>query len=230
MTDAVGTSQFPKSTVAADSHTAGPSKARRRLILAAGAALPSIYTLASGAQTAVASHLTCVARQQTMPGGTPGAVGDVPGRQPIIPGGTPGPVGDGVVRRFTETPDDWYRAPVNVGEYDGTPAYCVTMPQSACADFAADWSAVANPKTPLLGRGVSKARDGSIWIVQGNRVTSSSYVQITNVGSSPQHYGIVYVDQAGTVATLDPNRAFNLTPVHTSCWTSVLGARVSRLG
>ena len=67
MTDATGTPLVPESSVAAESRTAGPSKARRRLILAAGAALPSIYTLSSGAQMAVASTMVCLSKQGTAP-------------------------------------------------------------------------------------------------------------------------------------------------------------------
>ena len=37
----------------------GPQTARRRLMLGAAAALPSVYTLTSGAQTAVASTVRC---------------------------------------------------------------------------------------------------------------------------------------------------------------------------
>jgi hypothetical protein len=197
MNDAAGTSRFPDSIAGADSRSGGPSRVRRRLILAAGAALPSVYTLASGAQTAIASHLTCAAKEPTIP-----------------------------PARFTDAPDSWYRAPVSVGDYDGTPAHCVTMPQAACAD-----PAIATPKTPLAEPGAKNARDGSVWIIQGNRVISNPHVPITNVTPVPRRYGIVYVDQAGTVATLDPNGATNLTPVHTSCWASVvLGGRLSRLG
>lgn len=200
MTDATGTPQVPESSVAAKSRTAGPSKARRRLILAAGAALPSIYTLSSGAQTAVASNLACLAKQGTAPA------------------------------RFTSTPtaDNWLRAPVNVGEYDGTPANCVTSPQSACMDPASNWrgSNSLSPGVPAA----TNAQRGSIWIVQGNRVISSPSVPITNVDPGRKHYGLVYVDQAGTVSTLDPNGKLELSPLTMSCWASAIVGRTSKLG
>jgi hypothetical protein len=199
MTDATGTPQVPESSVAAESRTAGPSKARRRLILAAGAALPSIYTLSSGAQTAIASTMVCIAKQ-----------------------GTPPP-------RFTSKPDNWVRSPVKVGDYDGTPADCVTTPQSTCADrVRLGWRDGDNP--PLDEPGAGKARDGSVWIVQGNRVISSPNVQIANVGPVPRHYGLVYVDQGGTVSTLDPDGALQLTPMTTSCWASTMAGRGFKLG
>lgn len=200
MTDATGTPLVPESSVAAESRTAGPSKARRRLILAAGAALPSIYTLSSGAQTAVASNLFCRAKL-----GTPPA-------------------------RFTSTPtaDNWLRAPVNVGEYDGTPADCVTSPQSACMDPASNWRG-ANSLSPGVPA-ATNAQRGSIWIVQGNRVVSSPHVPITKVDPGRKHYGLVYVDQEGIVSTLDPNGAVHLTPVTMSCWASGMVGRVSKLG
>jgi hypothetical protein len=201
MTDATGARQAPESSVAAESRTAGPSKARRRFILAAGAALPSIYTLSSGAQIAVASNTVCTLKQQGM-----------------------------VPARFTTTPtaDNWLRAPVNVGEYDGTPADCVTSPQSACMDPASNWrgSNSLSPGPPAA----TNAQRGSIWIVQGNRVVSSPFVPITNVDPSRKHYGLVYVDQAGTVSTLDPNGSLQLIPVTTSCWASVIVGRTSKLG
>ena len=200
MTDATGTPQVPESSVAAESRTASPSKARRRLILAAGAALPSIYTLSSGAQIAIASHPVCHAKQ-----GTPPA-------------------------RFVSTPtaDNWVRAPVNVGEYDGTPADCVMSPQSACMDPASNWrgSNSLSPGVPAA----TNAQRGSVWIVQGNRVISSPFVPITNVDPGRKHYGLVYVDQAGTVSTLDPNGSLQLSPVTMSCWASVMVGRVSKLG
>jgi hypothetical protein len=196
MTDATGMHQVPESTVA-DSRTASPSIARRRLILAAGAALPSIYTLSSGAQTAVASNLVCIAKQGTHP------------------------------PRFTSTADNWVRSPVTVGDYDGTPADCVTSPQSACSDSPSNWRGVANP---LAEPAASEAQRGSVWIVQGNRVVASPGVHITNIDPRRKHYGLVYVDQAGTVSTLDPNGALHLSPATTSCWASVTAGRVSKLG
>jgi hypothetical protein len=199
MTDAAGTRQVPESSVAADSRTASPSKARRRLILAAGAALPSIYTLSSGAQTAIASNMVCLAKQ-----------------------GTPPP-------RFTSQPDNWVRAPVSVGDYDGTPADCVTSPQSACAGpVKLGWREAEN--SPKVEPGTSNAQDGSVWIIQGNRVISSPNVPITNVSPGPRHYGLVYVDQAGTVSTLDPDGALHLSPMTTSCWASTIAGRGFKLG
>ena len=205
MTDATGRPQVPESTVAADSRSAGPSQTRRRLILAAGAVLPSVYTLSSGAQTAAASNLVCLTKQGPPP---------------------PRFTSDGDWVRW---PDGWVRAPVNFGDYDGVPANCVNSPQEACIDPSSGWRNVANSSaTP--DSAVGNAQDGSIWIVQGNRVVSSPRVQITNVNPARKHYGLVYVDQSGTVATLDPAGASHLSPVTTSCWASIMGGRISKLG
>ena|SRR5215471_18712222 len=167
-------------------HSANPSAVRRRLLLAAGAALPSVYTLTSGAQTAVASNLRCW--------GNPGA--------------TP-------PQRFTASDDSWYRSPVYTGQYKGNAAYCVTSPQSACID---------SPMHPDHGA------DGSMWISSGNRITVGPGDNVTNVGPAPSKYGLVYVNNQGTVKTLDPNGNPNLQPLHDSCWTSMLGGRTSMLG
>jgi hypothetical protein len=237
MTDATGTDQVPDSTVtvAAESRGASPSQTRRRLILAAGAALPSVYTLSSGANTAAASNLACLAKQ-----------------------GTPPP-------RFTTDadyarwPDNWVRAPVAYGDYDGIPADCVTTPQSSCSAFTPVGSGGASSPSKSGdassasksggAAGASKfgdasgdfkfgdasgagtdAADGSVWIIQGERHVSNRNVPVRNIKLGRKHYGLVYVDQSGTVATLDPQGTFKLTPVTTSCWASIMGGRISKLG
>ena len=196
MTDASGTPQPREGGVAVDSGVPILSQGRRRFIWAAGAALPSIYTLSSGAQAAIASNLACWAREP----------------QPPPP-------------RFTPTNDNWLRASVFTGEYDGTPAYCVSSRQSDCIGRRLLGLRI-DPNDP----GSDKAPDGSTWIVHGQRVTSSPAVQITKVGVRPSQYGVVYVDQTGTVLTLDPRSTADLHVVSQSCWTSVLGGRISKLG
>lgn len=205
MTDATGAPKASESTVDADLRAESVAKARRRLILAAGAALPSILTLSSGAQAAAASNIVCLAREGTPP---PRFVDD----------------GD-----YARTNDGWLRAPVNFGQYDGTPANCVTSPQSSCIAFSPQRDASSLP-VPPAGGPVTSAEDGSIWMVQGNRMTSSRHTPITNVSLGKKHYGLVYVDQTGTVATLDPNGAPSLHAVTTSCWASMMGGRISKLG
>jgi hypothetical protein len=205
MTDATGTKQVPASTVAADSRSASPSNARRRLLLAAGAVLPSVYTLSSGAGTAAASNVVCLAKQGALPPRFT-TEGDYTGRT-----------------------DGWVRAPVSVGEYDGTPADCVTTPQSGCSDSAPGPSRPSSNSLAPAEASYSKAQDGSVWIVQGNRVISNSHVPITNVNPGRKHYGLVYVDETGTVSTLDPQGKPHLKPVTASCWASISG-HTSKLG
>jgi hypothetical protein len=207
MTDVTGAPKVPETAAGADLRAESTAKARRRLILAAGAALPSVLTLSSGAAQAATSNVVCMARQGTPP---PRFVDD----------------GD-----FARTKDGWLRAPVNFGAYDGTPANCVTSPQSSCIAYAPPRDPNSLPIPSPSGAGpVTNAEDGSVWIVQGNRMTSNVHTPITQVSLGKKHYGLVYVDQTGTVATLDPNGAPSLTAVTTSCWNSIMGNRVSKLG
>jgi len=207
MTDATGKVQVPGSTVAADSRTAGPSKGRRRLILAAGAVLPSVYTLSSGAGTAAASNTVCRAK-----GGTPPARFTSEGD-------------------YVRMPDGWVRAPVDVGEFQGSPADCVSTPQSACADFSSATIARTGPNLSSTTEGTVSSQEGSVWIVRGQRMVSSSHVRIENISPLQKQYGLVYVDQTGTVSTLDPDGGGGgLKPVTASCWASMTGGSKSKLG
>ena len=174
----------PERAVPNISNAGQPSPARRRLILAAGAAIPSVYTLASGAQTAVASNLRCWAHPPSTPA------------------------------RFTPSDDQWLRVHIYKGTYkQETDAYCVSSPQSSCVD------------------GSGNGQPGSIWIDSGtgNRITAD-YQGNKISGATLQPYGLVYVNQDGTITTLDPNGNTSLQPVADSCWTSILGGRVSTLG
>jgi hypothetical protein len=67
-------------------------------------------------------------------------------------------------------------------------------------------------------------------MVQGNRMTSNANTPITHVSLAQKHYGLVYVDETGSVATLDPNGALGLHPTTTSCWASITGGHISKLG
>lgn len=156
---------------------------RRRLLLGATGALPSVLTLSSGAQAAILSHLSCIKPPAQMP------------------------------ERFTPTDDGWVRAQVQVGNYQGMQAYCITTPNSGCVDMA-------NP---------SRAAQGSEWIVGGSPMTSSSLSQV-NVSSGQHAYALVYVDQHGAMTMINPRENTNFVPVADSCWTSVIGGSVSKLG
>ena len=207
MTDAAGKRPVPESTVVADSQPGSPSKARRRLIFAAGAALPSIYTLSSGAQAAVGSQLACLVRQGS-----------------AVP-----PIRFTQDNDYARISDGWLCAPVNFGEYDGTPANCVTSPQYRAWHLRPP-SSNSSP-VPAAGPGPgANAENGSVWMVQGNRMTSNANTPITHVSLAQKHYGLVYVDETGSVATLDPNGALGLHPTTTSCWASITGGHISKLG
>ncbi len=83
------------------------SLARRRLVLGAGAVIPTFYTLSSGAQTAGQS-LTCVQRAALAP--------------------------QQQVARVTSAPDQWYRKPIVSGKKGNTMGYCIMDKQGDCPD------------------------------------------------------------------------------------------------
>jgi hypothetical protein len=193
--------KIPDRTVLNGPNSDHPSAARRRLILAAGAALPSVYTLTSGAQTAAASSLRCLINGTETP-----------------------------PARFTPAEDNWVRAKVYVGKSDdGRAAYCVSAPQNACistldADKGADGSVwiVMDRGVWGVGPGVSQ--------VYGSRVIAGPNTQITNVRRANPAYGTIFVDEQGTFMTLDPNGRQDLRPVAQSCFTSLIGGRTTKLG
>lgn len=113
------------------------------------------------------------------------------------------------------THDEWLRKEVYYGVYDGSPAYCTMEDQAGCVD-------PANP---------GKAAIGSTWMVDGWKVTAGPAEKtITQISSKPQAYALVFVDQQGTIATLDPGSLKNVRPVREACWTSIIGDRASMLG
>jgi hypothetical protein len=128
----------PVQTAQSGTPDAGPSRARRRLLLGA-VAVPSVYTLTSGAQTAAASVLHCVATSGTA---TPAS-------------------------RFTTHADAWTRKQVYMGKYTSDTAYCVTWNQSSCVnalnpDKAADGSVwIHNNVRMVSGPNQTVAKVGS---------------------------------------------------------------------
>jgi hypothetical protein len=76
----------------------------------------------------------------------------------------------------------------------------------------------------------NKAAAGSIWIVNGERIVAGAGIPIEQVSAGSHAYGLVYVDQQGTMATLDPDRSQHLRPVREPCWNSIIGGRISPLG
>ena len=151
----------------------------------AGAVLPSVLTLSSGAAMAAGSTSACLTQTSTS---TPPA-------------------------RFVDTQDKWFRAQVYDGKSGGKAAHCVTTPQNSCID------------------GTGGGNVGSVWIKSdGSRIVAGPGTQVSNVSSRPQAYGLVYVDQSGTVNTLDPNGNTSLSYASIVCYNSILGARISTLG
>jgi hypothetical protein len=80
--------------------------------------------------------------------------------------------------------------------------------QSACVD-------PTNPAKPALG---------SVWMVNGQRVTVNQQDVIRNISSGPDAYALVYVNREGSIATLDPTRP-DLQPITGNCFDSMLGGR-----
>jgi hypothetical protein len=176
------------------SGAAGPHTARRRLMLGAAAVLPSVLTLTSGAQTAVASNVRCLARDDPINF----RIREDTANAPLL----------------TMDRDEWLRKEVYYAHSGGHPAYCAMDDQGACID-------PMNPAKPAMG---------SVWIVDGERVTVGQQDSIRQISSGPQAYAIVYVDPQGTIATLDPGTMKHVQPVKEACWTSILGGRLSVLG
>src|SRR5437899_9197478 len=88
MSEVTGQSDtVPENTAGSNPRDDAKRATRRRLLLGAAAALPSVYTLKSGAQTAVASAIACTTR--------------------------PAPLG---LQRFTAADDMWVRKHVYKGQ------------------------------------------------------------------------------------------------------------------
>ena len=203
MTDATqadksGTSDARSATYAA----AGPQTARRRLMLGAAAVIPSIYTITSGAQTAVSSN-------RCLPSGESYNLrsGRLPWDHPLL----------------TDKKDGWLRKSVYHGLYNGKHAYCALDNQGACVDG----SKITNLSN---GQG-AQAASGSVWIVvDGTRVTVGPNVVIAPVSTSASGLALLFVDKNGTNTTLDPDALGQWYPVKESCWASILGNGKSMLG
>ena len=163
--------------------------------MGAAAALPTAYTLESGAQAAATSALRCFLAEPP------------PGLAP-----------------FTTADDGFLRSQVYVGKQGSNVAYCV-MPRQA-----------GNPAACVSAVDPTKAAPGSVWIVNGQRVVAGNPadpipgVNIVQVSSAPQPYGLVYVNREGQIATLDRNGDLTLRSVADSCWNSIMGGRISQLG
>lgn len=81
-----------------------PNAGRRRMLLRAGAVVPSVLTLSSGASAAVTSNLRCWANPATTP------------------------------QRWTSADDTWYRKQVYDGSSQSYTVHCIMNPQSGCTD------------------------------------------------------------------------------------------------
>ena len=81
------------------------TSARRKLVLGAAAILPSIVTVSSGAQTALASNVKCWSKNPEAP-----------------------------PDRVSFAPDGWLRKQVYVGQYQGNKAFCLAWDQASCLD------------------------------------------------------------------------------------------------
>jgi hypothetical protein len=134
---------------AAANASPAPDARRRRLLAGAVGVLPSVYTLASGAQVAASSQMACWATE--------------PQATPI---------------RFSSDSDSWLRSTVYGGDYDGHQAYCVTSPQNSCIDplhpgKGGDGSAwIFNRARTTAGMGGPSAYDVRFVVGQGNQVTN----------------------------------------------------------
>jgi len=181
------------------SHTPMPNARRRRLLVGAVGVVPSVYTLASGAQVSAASQMMCFLKQP-----------------PTAP------------TRFTAGADNWWRSTTYTGNYEGHPAHCVTSPQNTCVDPLQPSKAETGSAWIInRGRTTSGSIGGSMGgsSMYDVRVVVANNNQVTNVGQQPPMQGLVYIDQNATIATLDPNGRTGLQPVTLSCANSMMAGR-----
>jgi len=164
------------------------TRARRRRLLLGAAAIPTVYTLTSGAGVAAAS-LTCWDTQSQT--ATP----------PLV----------------TTAPDQWYRSTMKSGGTGTgwkTMAYCMNDPsnQAGCTDpLQPDYSAAQ-----------------TYWNVSGYKVLEGRG-GVRFIPKTPG-YGLVYVDQTGTIRKFDHTMGDGLKFVSNSCMTSVSPAAKLTLG
>jgi hypothetical protein len=182
-----------------DSSASNSKVTRRRLMLSMAAAVPSVFTLSSGAQTSMVSGTMCRFgnwQRQALPR-HPIATEALPANTPLV----------------SVVADDYLRAPVYVGSYDGLPAHCVMENQQYCMD----------PMDPTT------AAEGSVWIAGEERIVVNKAQKrvVTQISSSPQGYGLIFVNQEGTIATFDPQTS-GLQPVTQVCWASMMGGHGHR--
>jgi hypothetical protein len=220
MTDAPDSTAPVANGETLDSAPSVEHRRRRLVLLGASAALPSVYTLNSGARTAGVSSAVCWGNNifQRQWYQVPDVTEDrqwypQPGNSHQPPP-TP-PSGDHSIARFIPATDGWLRKRVYFGRSAGQAAYCTMSDQNMCVDFA-------DP---------TKAAQGSVWYVNGQRVTVGPGTTIDQVTQGVPAFGLVYVDQQGTIATLDPDptQLHMLAPVTEACWHSIIGRRSSPL-
>jgi hypothetical protein len=186
-------------------------------MLGAVAVDPSIVTLRSGAQVAAASF-NCVSG----------------GKKPAAMLNSMG------VPRFTPVKDEWLRKQVFSGQAvrAGALAYCTTWDQQSIL-------AVATLEKTGNGMGY-KANSGTTWSTgddvikigavcppwessKGAGLGSYCYAEsIENVSPAPEHWALVYVDETGLTASLEPGPG--LSPVRAACWASLAASRGTNLG
>ena len=187
-------------------HTSTPNVRRRRLLVGAAGVIPSVYTLASGAQVSAASQMACFAKQQQTGSSPLGLMSDQRGTAPD---------------RFISGSDTWFRSTAYSGNYEGHPAHCVTSPQNSCID----------PLQPTQGEtGSAWITGGGRLSTYDVRIVVGNGIQVTKVGQLPSMQGLVYVNENATIATLDPNGRTFLQPVSASCMASMIAGRTVNLG
>ena len=118
--------------------------------------------------------------------------------------------------RFVRNDDRWLRTPVQTGRFEQRGTYCVNMPQNGCAD-------ALDP---------NQAGQGSQWVVDGvdgNTLIAGPGTPI-QVNNGARSYGLVYVNDDGSVTALDPGYAGDMYPTTKTCWASVHASQDFKLG
>jgi hypothetical protein len=117
--------------------------------------------------------------------------------------------------RFVRTDDRWLRAPVQNGHFEQRSTFCINTPQDGCTDLL-------NP---------NQAGQGSQWVIDGvdNNTLIAGQSTPIQVGGG-RSYGLVYVNDDGTVTAMDPGYGGDMYPTTKTCWASVHASQDFKLG
>jgi hypothetical protein len=158
--------------------------------------LPAVYTLSSGAQTALKS-VHCLLQEP-------------PNQMPT---------------RFISGHDTWLRQRVVTGEggsgSNKYPAYCVSSPvppTGGDANSSGYYDTCVDSQNQATGTWV---KDDGTPATSVNPIGESGTNGYTGVGPADRRYGLIFVNDEGRMETLNPNMD-STVPITGSCWMSLV--------